>query len=123
MIKEIRSILQSGLCLSDFSDKCKNDGNCIKCENEALKKLIAGHDEKIRAEEREKVIDILVERFIFPLLDEYDIGVWKHIDYIELADEWVEAVKNNYYSRAKNHDKAIKEELKKWLFEQLKGAE
>lgn len=31
MIDEIRDILQSGFCLSDFSDKCKNDGACSVC--------------------------------------------------------------------------------------------
>ena len=50
MIKKIRDILQSGLCLSDFTDKCKNDGACRKCEDEALEKLIAEHDKQIRAD-------------------------------------------------------------------------
>lgn len=50
MIKEIRRILQSGQCLSDFSDKCKNDGACGKCEDEALEKLIAEHDAQIKTD-------------------------------------------------------------------------
>lgn len=57
MIKKIRYILQSGQCLSDFGNKCKNDGACGKCEDEALEKLIAEHDAKVRADERKSVLD------------------------------------------------------------------
>lgn len=72
-------------------------------------------------EHDKQIIDYIVDRIIFPLLDECDIGLWKHIDYIELAEKWVDAINKNQYPIVKNCDKARKEYLKKWITEQLKG--
>lgn len=69
---------------------------------------------------RTDVIDAVVDEVIFPLLDEYDIHLWEHIDYIELAEKWVEAVKNNPYPKIKDYDKQIKKYLKDWIIEKLK---
>lgn len=72
MIEKIRYILQSGQCLSDFTDKCKNDGACRKCEDEALEKLIAEHDKQIRA-------DIIRESQMIEQLKNYDETIRKNM--------------------------------------------
>lgn len=54
IIKKIRYILQSGQCPSYFTNKCKNDGACGRCENEAMDRLIAEYDAQIRVDERTK---------------------------------------------------------------------
>lgn len=60
-------------------------------------------------------IDFVVRQIIYPLLNEYDIQLWKNIEYIELADKWVEFV-----GKYKSDDETIISELEKWLLEQLK---
>ena len=54
IIKKIRYILQSGQCPSYFTNKCKDDGACGRCENEAMDRLIAEYDAQIRVDERTK---------------------------------------------------------------------
>lgn len=48
-VEEIRKIF-SGKCLKNPYE-CKNNGNCVLCENEALEELI----NKIRTEERKRI--------------------------------------------------------------------
>ncbi len=61
-----------------------------------------------------EVIEIIVKYIIFPLLNEYDRSVWEDIEYIELADKWVELKK-----RYKADDDSIIKELEKWIAEKL----
>ena len=51
-----------------------------------------------------------VTELVYDLLNEYDIDVWKDIDYIDLADKWVELVKKYW-----NDDDKLKSELQKYL--------
>lgn len=77
-------------------------------------------EEEVRANERARAVDKIVDSIIFPLLDECDRGLWEDIDYIELAGKWVEALNNNPYPKVKNHDEAIKKDISKWILNQLK---
>lgn len=74
------------------------------------------HDKQIRAD----AIEFISDKIIYPLLDEYDIGLWEHIDYIPLAEKWVETIRNNPSPKVKNCDEARKKYLKKWIAELLK---
>lgn len=71
---------------------------------------------EIRADERAKAIEFVVDKIIFPLLNEYDIKLWEDIDYIELAEKWVEFV-----NARKGENDDIANDLKNWIAEQLKG--
>lgn len=71
---------------------------------------------EIRAEERAKTIEFVVDKIIFPLLNEYDIRLWEDIDYIELAEKWVEFV-----NARKGENDDITNDLKNWIAEQMKG--
>lgn len=64
-------------------------------------------------------VEFIVDNIIFPMLDELDIGIWEHIDYIELADTWVKAVKSNLYPEVKDCDDEIKKYLKEWITERF----
>lgn len=65
-------------------------------------------------------IEFILDKIIYPLLDECDIGLWEDISYIPLAEKWVEAIRNNPYPKVKNHNEARKKDLKKWIADQLK---
>lgn len=51
-----------------------------------------------------------VTELVYALLDAYDINLWKDIDYIDLADKWVELVKKYW-----DDDDKLKLELQKYL--------
>lgn len=73
------------------------------------------HDKQIK----EEVIEFISDNLIYPLLNEYDRGLWEHISYIELAEEWIKVLNNNPYPKVKNHTEARKKELRQWIAEQL----
>lgn len=84
-----------------------------KCETTKWKiaKLAEGA-EGVYQQGRTDAIDEIVDKIIYPLLDEYDIGLWENIDYIPLAEKWVEAINYDYCEP--------KDYLKGWIAEQLK---
>lgn len=51
-----------------------------------------------------------VTELVYDLLDAYDINLWKDIDYIDLADKWVELVEKYW-----DDDDKLKLELQKYL--------
>ena len=73
-----------------------------------------------RAKVRAEVIEFISDKLIYPLLNEYDRGLWEHIDYIELAEEWIKVLDDNPYPKVKNHTEARKRDLRQWIAEQLK---
>lgn len=77
---------------------------------------ILAHDQKVR----EKAIEFISDKLIYPLLDEYDRALWEHISHIELAEEWIKVLDNNPYPKVKNHTEARKRDLRRWIAEQLK---
>lgn len=81
-----------------------------------LNELLEKNNKQIRAE----VIEFISDKLIYPLLDECDRGLWEHISYIELAEEWVKVLNDNPYPKVKNHTEARKRELRQWIAEQLK---
>lgn len=58
-----------------------------------------------------------ITNLIFDLLNEYDIGLWEDIDYVELADKWCELVDTicAHNQDLPNRDNLLKAELKKYL--------
>lgn len=85
-------------------------------EEQYKQEWLTNHDKEIRAEERAKTIEFVVDKIIFPLLNEYDIKLWEDIDYIELAEKWVEFVNER---KGENDD--IANDLKNWIAEQMEG--
>ena len=51
-----------------------------------------------------------VTELVYNLLNEHDINLWKDIDYIDLAEKWVELVEKYW-----NDDDKLKFELQKYL--------
>lgn len=47
---------------------------------------------------------------IYDLLNEYDIGLWRDIEYIDLAEMWVDAIDNKIYDEDK-----LKEKIKEFI--------
>lgn len=93
--------------MSDIPNICKNCTGNID---------LTKHDKQIKAE----VIEFISDKLIYPLLDECDRGLWEHIDYIELAEEWIKVLDDNPYPKVENHTEARKRDLRQWIAEQLK---
>ena len=59
-------------------------------------------------------------QLIWDLLNEYDIQIWKDIDYIELADFWVnmieETAKNNPFHNYDELERLRERKLREYLF-------
>ena len=59
-------------------------------------------------------------QLVWDLLDEYDIQVWKDIDYIELADFWVnmieETAKNDPFHNYDELERLRERKLREYLF-------
>lgn len=59
-------------------------------------------------------------QLVWDLLDEYDIQIWKDIDYIELADFWVnmieETAKNNPFHNYDELERLRERKLREYLF-------
>lgn len=59
-------------------------------------------------------------QLVWDLLDEYDIEIWKDIDYIELADFWVnmieETAKNNPFHNYDELERLRERKLREYLF-------
>lgn len=72
---------------------------------------------------RADAIEFISDKLIYPLLDEYDRGLWEHINYIKLAKEWIKVLDDNPYLKVKNHTEARKRDLRQWIAEQLKAGE
>lgn len=66
------------------------------------------------------VIEFISDKLIYPLLDECDRGLWEHLNYIELAEEWIKILDDNPYPKVKNYNEARKRDLRQWIVEQLK---
>ena len=47
---------------------------------------------------------------IYQLLNEYDIGLWRNIEYIELADLWVSLIDNGVLE-----EKEIKTKIREYI--------
>ena len=63
----------------------------------------------------EKTFDVdKVAELIFGLLNECDIGLWENITYIDLADMWVDLIKNKKIY----DDELLKKEIKKYIVSQ-----
>lgn len=92
--------------------ECDKYLDCDSCLEDKIKE----HDKQIRAE----VVEFISDNLIYPLLDEYDRGLWERIKYIELAREWIKVLDDNPYPKVKNHTEAIKRDLRQWIAEQLK---
>lgn len=73
-----------------------------------------------RTDGRADAIEFISDKLIYQLLDECDRGLWEHISYIELAEEWIKVLNDNPYPKVKNHTEARKRDLRKWITEQLK---
>lgn len=62
-----------------------------------------------------------VSEKVYELLDEYDIGIWKKIQYVDLADFWVnmieETVKNNPFHNYDELERLREKKLREYLFE------
>lgn len=61
-------------------------------------------------------------QLVWDLLDEYDIQIWKDIDYIELADFWVnmieETAKNNPFHNYDELERLRERKLREYLFKE-----
>ena len=59
-------------------------------------------------------------QLVWDLLNEYDIQIWKDIDYIELADFWVnmieETAKNNPFNNYDELERLRERKLREYLF-------
>lgn len=59
-------------------------------------------------------------QLVWDLLNEYDIQIWKDIDYIELADFWVnmieETAKNNPFHNYDELERLREGKLREYLF-------
>ena len=59
-------------------------------------------------------------QLVWDLLNEYDIQIWKDIDYIELADFWVnmieETAKNNPFHNYDELERLRERKLREYLF-------
>ena len=96
----------------DIKVKCRNCGTFTRIEDDDLKRIY----EKGRAD----AIEFISDKLIYPLLDEYDRGLWEHINHIELAEEWIKVLNDNPYPKVKNHNEARKRDLRQWIAAQLK---
>ena len=54
-----------------------------------------------------------IVKLIYDLLNEYDIGLWRDIEYIDLAEWWVETIDSGVLE-----ENAIKKRLKEFLFKE-----
>jgi len=71
---------------------------------------------------RKDAIEFISDKLIYPLLNEYDRGLWEHINYIELAEEWIKVLDDNPpYLKFENRAESIKRDLRQWIAEQMKG--
>lgn len=70
--------------------------------------------------QRADAIEFISDELIYPLLDEYDRGLWERINHIELAREWIKVLDDNPYPKVKNHTEARKRDLRQWIAEKLK---
>lgn len=93
-----------------------DEDEVTRVTKDAMECILVDLPDKIRADERAKVIEFVVDKIIFPLLNEYDIRLWEDIDYIELAEKWVEFV-----SARKGKNDYIANDLKNWIAERMKG--
>lgn len=95
--------------MNDVNNLGKTD---VKVFNQWLKE----HDAKVRVD----AIEFISDKLIYPLLDECDRGLWEHISYIELAEEWIKVLNDNPYPKVKNYTEARKRDLRQWFLEKLK---
>lgn len=104
------------VCLDEPADanECNSFRNIDFTKMENAIKII--DDSEWLKEHDAEVIEFIVKYIIFPLLDEYDIGLWEDIEYIDLADKWVE-----FKKKYKADDDSIIKELEKWIAEKLQG--
>ena len=59
------------------------------------------------------VLDYAVD-LIYQLLNEYDIGLWRDIEYIELAELWVSLIENDVLE-----EKEIKTKIKEYIISKI----
>lgn len=116
LIKAIYDSDEAWSCLDCPCDLPEEEGNTGDCCLKCAEKQLAQYEAKVRAE----TIEFISDKLIYPLLDEYDRGLWEHIDYIELAEEWIKVLDDNHYPKVKNHIEARKRDLRRWIAEKLK---
>lgn len=90
---------------------------------EVMKETHCQMPERTKKQLSAEVIELISDKLIYPLLDEYDVGLWEHISHIELAEEWIKILNDNPYPKVENYTEARKRDLRNWItncVEQLK---